>query len=424
MKLLGNLLHYPLSAAIGLVWTAWLLLGLSSLLAQPPKVRSSQLAVDSIRTAEHHLYGFVLPQKRNGAIEFAVDRQWLLQTYPEFAKQLEMKEVALQEKASQQFSDRMAHWIADCTQEKHLRLKLFLEDELSRIQGTEPAVEASQFMLLQIPAQKILKLSLAKPEFRHLAGLAYKHEIPDITTTSAPVLERKLKELGVNAQAETFDLSGKLPRMQEETDRQWAARQALVEYDYVEAFELQAIGDFVQAAKEPLDLAGILRSVSQSQQNLLSELSEQLQLNLNIPANRNTAQAWREKAGELASKRKSRGVLVHRLDQDLLLATAKLSTHFLAQDGSGAWMEVYQSEQQIDGSQATQEQLDRLSDDPSLKRILPMIELLGGKAQLDQALRQGAATAAALGTARKTFDQFKQASASNLASPPIPMHER
>ncbi len=406
--------------AILLVGLATELLG-ASVFAQPPKAPPKSLGVDSIRTTQKLLYGFVLSQKPNGAVECAIDRKWLTATHPELAAQIVEKEKKTQLEVKQKTLDRIQAWITNCVEDKTIRLKLFLEDELNRIQGIEPEECQSVFVLLNLSATEVSKITLAKADQRHIAGVAYKHEIPDVTTTATSALEKRLKEMNVDAKSETFDLTGKLPTLIRESDDQWSARQALIEHGIVESFELQGKGDSLMAAGDPIDPTALLKEFSSAQNELLRDLAKELKLDLGPGFEVKDKESWKSVAIKKAQQKKFRGVLVHRLEQRLGSSTVKVKTDFLAQNSNGDWITVYHAETSNDGSGVSKEELERLQQDPNLKQILPMVEAMGGQAQLEQALRQGAATAVALGDARKAFQEFKLPHTRSLTSPPIPL---
>lgn len=387
--------------------------------AQLPKPIPKTLGLDVIKTQKHLLFGFVLAQRADGSIDCAVDRAWLQSTQADLAAELLEKEKKPRVEAKQTAIDRIKSWLMECNGDERIRLKIFLEDELRHAEAVEAESPNSTFMLITLPAKEIVKITPAKPEQRHIAAVAYKHDLPDVATTPTVVLEKKLKESGVDTKTERFDLTGKLPSLVLEGDRQWAARQALVEHDLVVAVELQGKGSMLMGADDSIDPMAIFKELAGAQNDMLSELFKELKLDMGNGIERAEKDAWKQSAINKAEKKKARGVLVYRLNQQMGSATTKVTTNFLAKGSDGQWFDVYSSQHSDDGSKATKEELDRMKNDPTLQRILPMLEAVGGNAQVDQALRQGAATAAALGEARSAFSEFKNPITRDLLSPPI-----
>lgn len=406
------------SCAILLVWVIAGLL-VSEAWGQMPKIPYKNLGVDAIKTNQRQLFGFVLSRTQSGGIECAVDRQWLKTTYPDLATQVEDAELKSQIEVQQTLIGRIKRWSERCKDDKFVRLKLFLDDELNRI--SQPAQQAGQsvFVLLNLPPADVAKVTVAKADQRHIAGVAYKYNLSDITITASSELEKQLKERNVTVATETFDLTDKLPVLIRETENQWAARQALMEHSIVEAFELQGKDDVLMAAGDPIDATALLKQFSSAQDDLLRDLAKELKLDLGTGTESKRKDDWKAVAVKKAEQKNVNGVLVHRIEQKLGVASVKVVTDFLAKNANGEWFTVFHSEKSNDGSTVAKDELDRLQQDPNLKQILPMVEALGGKSQLENALRQGAATAAALGEARSAFQEFIQPHTRSLTSPPI-----
>jgi hypothetical protein len=404
-----------------IVFLGLLVAGNLSSFAQLPKGNPKNLGVDSIKTTERQIYGFALGRRPDGSLDCAVDRAWLLATYPELESELDEKEQKNLHGLKEHRIARLKNWIQERDKKEHIRLRLFLESELERLQAFEPEVDKSEFVLLSIESNKIVRMIQAKPEQRQIAAVAYKHHLKDVTTTSAAVLERKLKEIGVDPKKETFDLSTKLPKLIRESDKQWAIRQALVEYDVLESVELQGKGNLLMGAKDRPDPFALFKELQSTQGlELFRDLSKELRLNLGSQLEQTEQDQWRQSAIEKAEKKDARGALVLRLQQNLYSGTVKVTAIFLVKGTDGAWFDVYHGQHENDGSQASQQELDRLRQDPTIQKILPMIEAIGGADQIERALRQGAATNLALSEARSKFNEYKSPYSRNILSPPPP----
>jgi hypothetical protein len=412
-----------ISVALAVVSTITLIESQPSL-AQQPKSNPKLLGMDSIKTNKHQLFGFVLGRRADGTLECAVDRLWLETTYPDYAAEVYQRESTAQSNSKLERVERVKAWIAERSDDQYLRLRLFLEDELDKLHSLPAVAEKTTFVWLNIPPAELIKVVLANPALKHLAGVAYKHELPDITISPAPLLERKLKEKGIDPPKETFDLTTKLPKLVSESAQQWAARQAIIEHDILKPVELQGTGSMLQGADDAIDALAIFGELAGGQQSeLLQQLSKELKLNLvDVPA-RPQQDPWRRKAIDKAEKLSARAVLVHRMQQDLFSGNSKINTSFLAKSEDGQWFEVYESEASNDGSHANAAEMERLKKDPTLKGLLPMVEALGGADALERALRQGAGTSSALAEARQKFRQFSQPYSTSLLTPPVPLKE-
>lgn len=393
-------------------------------LGQVAKPNPKVLGVDYIKTTKHLFFGFVLNRQADGSIECAVEREWLKANLKDAAEELSARELKGREEIKQLTITRIKAWIDECTTEDRVRLKFFLENELSHAEAVQPEASDSIFVVLTIPPTEIVKVVPAKPEFRHIAGVAYQHGLREIPVTSATALARQLKEQGIDPGQESFDLSSKLPTLVRESDRQWSARQALVEHDVVEAFEVQGgAGNQLMGANDAIDINVIFQEFASAQSELMKELAKDLKLDLPGQTEKSEKEAWKRSASDKAERKKLRGVLVFRSKQNLNSDTAQVESSFLAKDVTGTWFELYHATHENDGAKASKEELDRMKQDPNVKPLLAMVEAIGGGAQVERALRQGAAVSLALGEARRAFSDFKRPHTRDLLSPPIPIRE-
>lgn len=389
--------------------------------AQFPKGNPKNLGVDSIKTKERQLYGFMLGRRADGTINCAVERSWLAKTYPQFLIEYDTTVQASLQELKQLRIDRLKAWINERQKEEHIRLRLYLESELSRLKAYQPDLERAEFVMLEIAPNNLVRLTVAKPEQRQIAAVAYQRNLKDVTVTPAAILDRRLKELGVDSKLAAFDLSEKLPKLARESEVQWAIRQALVEHEVLESVELQGQGSLLLGANGGADPLALLEHVQRGAglDLLLKDLSKKLRLDLGASTDQTENSQWRQTAMATAEKKDARGVLVLRLESNILVANAKVTATFLARTADGKWLDVYHAEHENDGSQASQQELDRIRQDPTVQRILPMIEALGGTEQIKHALRQGVATQLALSQARSKFHQFRgQYSRDILSAPP------
>ena len=407
--------------------------------AQLPTIKDERLGVDALYLQDGtRLYGFVLGTESRGGLrvlKFSVERGWLEATHSKRAEKYAAEEELKAAQARQTFVERVQQWIAD--REDEVGFTNMLRTDLAKFESSldQGQVGTTRFVVLHIPVTQIKELKQAVPAKRKVAGLAYMHRLPDIVTTPASILEKRLKEREVDIPSESVDLSQDLPvSATQPTERQWAAKQALFEYQYRKPLEYQGTGTmlFKKSDKAP-DVAALMQSLmgSGSGANDILQLGADLGLpefsQFQKPKSRESD--WSKKIAGEAEEDGFRGFLVYRLEQNMLSPVVSVTTHFFAKEREGPWFTAYRHVSKVDTTRPTeamQARIERIKQDPQIEQVTNLLSGLGlggGGSQLDKALVHGAATEEALESARRSFTEFANRYGDDITFPPVPIAE-
>ena len=199
------------------------------------------------------------------------------------------------------------------------------------------------FLRMSVPAGELDQVRVAAPAARKVAGLAYQFGLERIVQTPASKLRRQLTQMGVDLDNESVDLLDQLPCNQPQSDRQWAARRALFEYQQGRPLEYQGQGSAVIRADEEADFAKLATELLSA--NSISSIGE-FGAELGLPEfqqfrRKTDDKAWfsRVTTGE-AEREGFRGVLVVLLGNSLTSANVHVDAHMLAMQSPGSWFEV------------------------------------------------------------------------------------
>ena len=407
------------------MWKASLATALNMLLlmltapGQQPSVADSRLGVDRVRlTSGETLYGFILQIEPNQTLVLAVERKWLASTYPQLSERFTATEKEMSEAAKKQLLARTRTWLDEVGQKPGV-LKGLLQSELERLQKpAEPTT--TLFVRIELPLAQVREKALQPAQRRQIAGLAWQHGLANPTTTPITALARQLAELGVDVAKEKVNLadqveSGPL------NEKQWAARRALVEYRVDEAVEYQGSGGTFVRQGGAADVGGLLMQMlggAVSDGDLLNQLGTEL----GLPEFRQPAQRddWYAKVTQAVERDGFHAVRITRLSQSLLSPLVRVDTHFFAMEKPGIWFEVAKFTAEVDANTARSERTDLIKSDPQVKQLLETLTALGlpiDQAQVDQALRHGAAAQEAAMKADKQFQEFLALTKDKLDAP-------
>ncbi|MEZ6136070.1 MAG: hypothetical protein R3C53_14310 [Pirellulaceae bacterium] len=390
-----------------------------------PRVPDDRLGVDVVQCVDgSRLYGFVLDA--NVGVTFAVERSWLESHLPDTAERLATEEA---ERTREQLAKRVARierWLQERPEPGPMERWLKLELAKTRRQAQEgPTADSKPFFyLMKIAEAELRKVTIQPKERRHIAGIAYGHNLPNIVTTPTTQLARQLDELGVKPTEEQVDLVDRLPQSLEQTEQQWAAKRALVEFDMREALEYQGTGTTLIRKGDQADPAALIGQLLGA--GGLDPIS-QLGAELGLPefARPNESKDWWKSVTSAAERDGFHGVLVTRLQQNLLSPEVVVECSFFAHQSPGKWFEVVTFRGTSNANQQAAERIARIKEDPQIQSVLSTFKALGLSAdqRLDQALRQGAATEEAMEGARAQWNKFASRYTQSLGSP-IPISEK
>ncbi len=386
----------------------------STVVAQQHRGSPDRLAVDVVTLIDGRtLYGIAIEKTDQNGVKLFVERDWLKKNEPEMHRKSAQSERTATQKKIKQTIERLNRWIADRSAERDL--VQFLESEKSRLQNSTvlDALVQNKFVLVELAAGEFRKTLIQQPEDRHLAGVAWKRNIQDVSVRTADSLRRELTRLGVDVDKETFDFSGQI-NVIDDSQEQWAARVALIEHAFRKPLEFYAHGDVLVQRGDAASPAALLgQMLGGARMNMLRDVARELGLR-DFETDDNEAEqdqlnALRRQAIAHAEREGYRGFLMTKLNQNLGSPTVKVSGHFFARVADDKWKPIFHVDAVANVHQQPRERIERLKEDPQIKRTLELVEawgLAGQQAAIDLALRHGAATQQALGQVNDRFHRF------------------
>ncbi|HLQ45669.1 MAG TPA: hypothetical protein VK137_13115, partial [Planctomycetaceae bacterium] len=378
--------------------------------------------------------------RQDSSTALLVSAKWLKTANASLLDAQQAKTIAEHKAALEQLAQRLD---AELALERPAAMTAFLkqqrddaQDELKQADRFTP-----QFLWLTFIAKELDHIEPTTPERRQLLAWAWNEELDRPETRDADDLQRELKARAVAPVSWPLSLIERLPA-REQTDEEWAARLAIVEYAVDKPLDFQGTGDLlVRAGRDaPVDLApllvGLLRKQLQSQLGDL--LGEPRPPQAASPKNKKAAlgesgqqvgPALAESlktAIQVAESEKGRGFRVTRMQQSDDLSAVTVTTQFVARLPNGSWEIVFQHSDRADAKQARPELEQRIQQDPQVKGVLDLTRQLGGAAdaQIQQAIRFGAATMSAQTTCDRQFASFRDIYLKSVARPPLSINAR
>lgn len=413
--------------------------GCPALLAgKEPPARSS-LAVDSVRLRSgEKLRGAVLRAQPDGTLQMAVQRSWLRTSLPDLYRTVIRDELMTQQALTARLIDRTDAWLADVRAdsakgEQNKRLVGFLQEQrrllqrrLDRLQSQQDSPDDAsgldtQFILMNLAGRRVASRTVRQPEHRRVALLAWQERFERVEELSVEQLRTALESHGIDTGVSDtpVDLSARVPPI-EQSDEEWAARQAIIEYLLVQPLDFQGLGGTLirtdAAAGQP-DIAALLPQLLQSQ------LTRPLQDLLEEPGRpRSSVEPppdWAlQSAVQDAEKLGRRGFRVSELKLDLSRNQVQVVERFVARMPDGDWKTVWSSTSVEDARQPRPAVERQIANDPQVKQIVRIAEQLGGAGdQVTTAIRFGAATMSAQQTAESHFYRFRDRCTQRLDGP-------
>lgn len=402
-------------------WTGCLCLcGLVSLplAAEEMTVRDAQrYGVDIIQVkGGGELRGAVL-RRDSSDLQIAVQRSWLLAAQPAMLETAEKEAAKRQAASHQELIARIESWIA--AQANQPRLRTVLQGELARLKKLpEAPPEPTQFVLLRIPTDRVRRVFTAAAPARQIAMVAWSQQLDRVEQSTITALKPDVEKAAPDWATQRVDLSGRLPAGEPQSADEWAARQAIFEYEYGDPLEFQGTGNLLfrtgSGAEKP-DLASLLASTAG--ETLASELGS-LGLDLGKPAPAPPVD-WKRQATEQARNLNRSGFSVTRIPRITGDGPATVSIHFWARLADGLWHPIWSDEVTTDPSTIKADELKRLETDPQVQEILQVTRALSLGDASQQALRFGAAVQASQQTVTTRFFEFRQRYNVRLDGPPL-----
>ena len=292
------------------------------------------------------------------------------------------------------------------------------EAELEKADDFDP-----EFLWLTLSMKEVARVDAATPEHRQLLTWAWSEQLDRAEARSADELSRELKGRNVSPIGWPLAFLERMPA-REQGDDEWAARRALVEYAMGSRLDFQGTGDVLaRVGKEAQADIGQL---------LVDLLRQQLQSQLGDLLGERPAKNGRDngaksesltKAIQTAESEKKNGFRMTRLELAGDFQQATVTTQFVARLADGSWRTTFQHTARGDANQARPEVEKRIQDDPQVKKVLDLTRQLGvsGDAQIQQAIRFGAATMTAQQTSDREFAAFRDVYLPSLLKPALPV---
>ena len=414
-------------AAVALTFLATFVSG-ANLQAQNRSL--SRFAVDlvTLKSGER-LRGAFMGRDAKGIVSMAVQREWLKQNEPKYLEALLAAEKESALAADQELIQRNEKWIAQNPKQDLLIafLKGEIDESKDRIQTINKTGVDAQFVVVRFPDNRIRSKYSQQPSNRKIALLAWQESYKDVETREAEDLAKALDQDGLELDKEVVNLSSRLP-IKRQSDREWAARQAIVEFAFGEQLEYQGTGTalFRTGKEQQIDLAKVLPQLLQNtlktQLGGLEDLLNEPGLNGRRPAaNRANARPDFTKQIAEATKMGVRGFRVTSLDLNPTAGRAAVTGQFVARMPNGKWETIWESTITEDATKARPGAEFQIKNDPQLKQLTSLLNGLDGglDGQLNTAIRFGGATMEAQKKADTKFFEFRDKYMRRLSSPTI-----
>ena len=371
------------------------------------------------------LWGAVLRRDEH-ELRMAVQRSWLAAKHPELMKQID-EDAAKQLAASRdELKERIEAWKTERAADT--RLVAVLHRELVKLaKAVEPAgVPDSQFVVVTTPADRVRRVFTAPAASRKVAMVAWSERIERVEdtalTTLKTVVEKKLAEKkNPDWRTAPVDLSERLPTGQPQTADEWAARQAIFEYEYRQRLDFQGAGHFVIRVGEGADKPDLktlfAKTAADALQGELGGLG--LDLGLDPVEKPKAASDWQSTAIEQAKTLQIKGFRVTRVPKITDSGPATVTVSFFARLSDGSYRSIWSHEATTNSATIKQEALVRLQQDPQVQEIQKIANALSLGNDATTAVRFGAAVQASLDASETRFFEFRQRYNNSLDGPPL-----
>jgi hypothetical protein len=406
------------------------------LLASPafgaPPVAVSDRAVDMVALVSgERIMGMFAGPVADGSVTLYVARDWLRKHQPALYRKVTAGEEDRHKDALEKCLERLAGWRDRRTEPK--LLNNFIERSIREIEGRLRALdnpdqksEPSQLLVVELPAAHVKRHFTQPQPVRRLLGLAWEAKLANVEELSAKAIAEELKKQGVDVEHATPDISDRF-EIVSPSDRQWAAKVAVVEFEILGKPHFQGTGGVLLRD----DGGGARPALTDLLSNLIQDqLGDALGDLLNpqpgagAPTGAARRQAAVDKALAAARDDKATGVRITYLDQNLQNRQVSVTDTFYARMPDDRWQAIWQQSASValDGAKDLNE--DQLAADPQIAEIRKTLQGLGLDANNDlfkTALRFGGATQKAMQATNRDFAEFILAQSRRLIGPPVPV---
>jgi len=391
---------------------------LDSAVAQK-KAGPARFAVDLVTLdSGDRLRGAFAGVDADGIVSMAVQRDWLKKTRPELYEKVTRNESADAKAVATELRTRIQKWLDEKPESN--AVVTFLEVELERVDQqlvklneVRGKAGTSQFVMLKFPRRKAKYSFAQSAENRRIATLAWRERFKDVETREAADLEKQLRDLGIDPAAEVPNLADRLPVVRQD-ENEWAARRAVIEYEFVGKLDFQGIGKALVRTDGGGGKVGLEQLLPQILPQLLQDqLGGQLADLLQEPGvnpRRGARKSEPDLGGAIreAERAGRKSFRVTTVDLNLQRKQANVETRFVAKLPTGKWQTIWLHKASGDPSKPRPDVLRQIENDPQVADALKLVKSLGLGAgcQLDVALNFGAATMEAQKAADQEFFRF------------------
>ena len=437
-----------------------LLLVAQSAFAQRKSSGLTKFGVDFVflETGER-LRGAILGQTADGAVRVVVNQKWLSAAYPKMHQREVDSTKVRQSERTQRLKQRIDKWKNERAESREL--VSFLNSELKRIdrdaaKNLEPDDER-QFLVLEVPKPAVRRVYIQPTARKQMALVAWSERLGIPETMGAADLAKLFKREGIDL-SQKIDLSDRIPAIAQ-SETEWSARKALVEYEFHKKLDFQGTGDAIfrtDAGAEAPNMEELFQELMQQQMKsltggLLGELNlgelnlgnlnlEGLNLGdlkldgLNLDALKKggdlklggkpqvKTKNWLDKATSIAKQEDVRGFRVTRVEQDIARKSVAVTSSFYARMADGAWRSVADQVSSANANEVDPEIEARIKQDPRISKLIKQIGGLGIggiEQKLNEAMRFGAATMQAQQEVDSQFFEFRDQYLRQLDSPAL-----
>ena len=394
------------------------------------KAGPARFAVDLVTLdSGDRLRGAFAGVNADGVVSMAVQRDWLKKTKPEMYKEITQDESVDAKAAATELRTRVQTWLDEKPESN--AVVTFLEVELERVDEQLAKLNeargnagTSQFVMLKFPRRKA-KYSFAQSAAnRRIAMLAWRERFKDVETREAADLEKQLRDLGIDPAAEAPNLADRLPVVRQD-ENEWAARRAVIEYEFVGKLDFQGIGKALVRTDGGAGKVGLEQLLPQILPQLLQDqLGGQLADLLQEPGS-NPRRGTEKSAPDFstaireAERAGRKSFRVTTVDLNLQQQRANVETRFVAKLLAGKWETVWLHKASGDPSTPRPDIQRQIENDPQVAEALKLVKSLGLGAggQLDVALNFGAATMEAQKATDQEFFRFLDRYVQHLDGP-------
>lgn len=387
-------------------------------------VPSKRLAVDVVSVRKvGRLLGIVLDQNQQ-SVSMVVRRDWLKKTYPEFWKQQLAAEAKEIESGREKIETRLNEWRNQYSGDDALAIGEFIDANKKLIERDQ-SIDVSKlaFTIVNLDRKRVGRVQTQSADKHRIAGVAWSENLADVESTNARVLQRSLKAKQIDIEAYPLKLGNEMVPVLD-SDQQWAARKALVEFGLLTRVEFQGSGTTFFQRGKTMNAAEAMKAVvgvgGIGGFSQIEKLGQELGLpefqNRSKEADENETLAPMIKAAKDANRR---SFSVSLLEQGQTV-TVKTKLYIQAIDGRWYPMGEFTNSEKL--ADQNSDEIDHIKQDPQIDKMIRMMNQFGASVDpsiMDKAMRSGVATKKALDKSMEQLDRFVDQYCHEIDYPPV-----